>query len=217
MRASRSAGAVADRGLATCGRPPVYPRAEHGRQGGFEGGIQGAQLVGDARAHLPRVITGPKLKVGFEERTDGVIGGRLAIGGRVAFEQEPPLVQGAQRTRKKAALPHPGFPHDGHELPVACTGQRVRLAQRLDLRLAPTQRVRRPRGEGLRRSAGTRPHQLKASRGCCRSPRTGVGPSGLTWTSSSASRRVSVVRRIPPGVASCSIRAARCVVCPMAE
>ena len=92
-----------------------------------------------------------------------MIGGRLAIGGRVAFEQEPPLgPRGAEELVKKAGLPHPGFPHDGHELPVACTGQRVRLAQRLDLRLAPHEARERPRGEGLEAwSAGTRPHQLK--------------------------------------------------------
>jgi hypothetical protein len=68
----------------------------------------------------------------------------------MAFEQEPPLgPRGAEELVKKAGLAHPGFPHDGDELPVACTGQRVRLAQRLHLRVAPHETRVRRRREGL--------------------------------------------------------------------
>ena len=48
-------------------------------------------------------------------------------------------------------------------------------------------------------------------------PLTGTGPIGTTWTNPSASRSVSAVSRVEPGVASCSMRAARCVVWPTAE
>jgi hypothetical protein len=48
------------------------------------------------------------------------------------------------------------------------------------------------------------------------SPFTVTGPSGLTWTNPSASFRVSPVMSTDPGLAICSIRAARCVVCPTA-
>ena len=45
----------------------------------------------------------------------------------------------------------------------------------------------------------------------------GTGPRGLTATWPSASSSVCPVIRMLPGAASCSIRAARCVVCPTAE
>ena len=48
-------------------------------------------------------------------------------------------------------------------------------------------------------------------------PFTGNCPRALTWTRPSAGRRVAAVSRILPGVASCSMRAARCVVWPTAE
>ena len=48
-------------------------------------------------------------------------------------------------------------------------------------------------------------------------PRTGTGPSALTWTYPSASRRVSALSSTEAGLAICSIRAARWVVWPTAE
>jgi hypothetical protein len=48
-------------------------------------------------------------------------------------------------------------------------------------------------------------------------PLTGTGPKEVTRTHPSASRRVSAVNRIVPGGANCSIRAAKCVVWPIAE
>ena len=63
---------------------------------------------------------------------------------------------------------------------------------------------------------GTGPDQLEDLHGL-RQAFTGTGPSAVTCISPSASRSVSAVNRMLPGVASCSIRAARCVVWPMAE
>ena len=47
-------------------------------------------------------------------------------------------------------------------------------------------------------------------------PLTGIAPRGFTSTYPSARRRVSAVRRVVPGVAICSMRAARWVVWPTA-
>ena len=49
------------------------------------------------------------------------------------------------------------------------------------------------------------------------SPFTGIGPSALTSTRSSTSRRVTGVSRLRPGVASYSMHAARCIVCPVSD
>jgi hypothetical protein len=49
------------------------------------------------------------------------------------------------------------------------------------------------------------------------SPFTGTGPRAVTCTRPSTRCRVAAVRRLLPGVAYCSMRAARCVVSPTAE
>ena len=45
----------------------------------------------------------------------------------------------------------------------------------------------------------------------------GTGPTGVTWRNPSARRRTAGVSKIVPGMAICSMRAARWVVWPMAE
>ena len=67
-------------------------------------------------------------------------------------------------------------------------------------------------GQGL--AAGD-PEAFKTSTGFAR-PLTGMGPSERTCIRPSTSRRVAGASRMVPGVASCSIRAARCVVSPTA-
>ena len=119
---------------ATCGRPLAPPRvrAQAGRIGVRVGSSVHSLLVTRARI-CPASSRASEAKVGFEELTDGVIGSRLAIGGRRTFEQEPPQpIHGGQVGRKlveEAGLPHPRLPHNSHELAVACTGELVRLTQ----------------------------------------------------------------------------------------
>ena len=48
-------------------------------------------------------------------------------------------------------------------------------------------------------------------------PFTGTVPNDVTSTKPSASRKLSPVIRTVPGVASCSMRFARCTVGPMAS
>ena len=100
---------------------------EHGREGRYEGCIQREQLAGELLADPRPVVPRLELKVGFEEVTDREIGGRLAIGDPVAFEQEPTLgPMGTEELVKEAGLPHPRLPDDRHELAVARTGLLVR-------------------------------------------------------------------------------------------
>jgi hypothetical protein len=64
-------------------------------------------------------------------------------------------------------------------------------------------------------TGGAGPHQIETSIGSA-SPLIGTGPSAVTWPKPSAKRSVSAVSRMLPGAASCSMRAARCVVWPTA-
>ena len=60
------------------------------------------------------------------------------------------------------------------------------------------------------------PTNSNTSTGSAR-PLIGTGPSACTRTNPSTSRSVVAGSRMLPGGASCSMRAARCVVWPMAE
>ena len=144
-------------------RPPAHPRGEHGRQGRFEGWIQRTQLAGDFLAHPHLVVLCLDLKVGFEEIPNGVIGDRFAVGGRLAFEQEPTLgTRGTEELVEEAGLPHPRLPHNGHELAVASTGQLMGLAHGLELHLSPHE-AREYTGRKRLQARPGRPgtHQLK--------------------------------------------------------
>src|SRR5215470_7707573 len=123
---------------------------EHGRQERCERWIQCTQFACNFLTHPPRIIAGLEVKVGFQELTDGVIGDRLAIGGRLTFEQEPLLgPRGAEELVKEAGLPYPGFPHDGHELLVVRTGPLEGVAESLELRLPLYEACERPRCKSL--------------------------------------------------------------------
>ena len=75
-------------------------------------------------------------------------------------------------------------------------------------------------GQGIVVSAGRRtalaPTSSNTSTGSAR-PFTGTGPRAVTCTRPSTRRRVAALSRMLPGVANCSMRAARCVVSPTAE
>src|SRR4029450_8555256 len=81
----------------------------------------------------------------------------------------------------------------------------------------PTKRVS-PRATAAckRRWTGVAPTNSKTSTGSA-SPLEGIGPKGGARRGPSPSRRVAAVKRIVPGGANCSMRAARFVVRPTPE
>ena len=191
---------------------------QEGRQGRPEGRIQREQPPGELLAHAPPVVAVLELKVGLEQVDDRQIRGSLAIGGRVAFQQEPAL--SARRMGElveEAGLAHPGFADDCHHLAVPGPGLFQGLVQGCQLRLPPHEGSQPPRCKRLQARAGrASAHQLTHLHGSgqsldghraqggdldpplCQPQGLGRQPNG-------------------PGGASCSMRAARCVVWPMAE
>ena len=117
----------------------------------------------------------------------------------------------------QAGLPYTGLAHQGHHLAVA----RARLGQRLlqggEFRLTPDKAGEAPRRRGLEAAvqrAG--PDQLEDLHRRVESldrhrPEGGDPHQPLDQP------RVAAVSRMVPGVASCSMRAAKCVVWPTAE
>ena len=117
----------------------------------------------------------------------------------------------------QAGLAHPGLAHHGHHLAVARAGLLERLPQGGDFRLAPHKAGEAPRGRGLEAAAqGAGPDQLEHLHRLCHALDR-YWSQGLHLHQALDQPQVAAVRRIVPGVASCSMRAARCVVCPTAE
>ena len=118
----------------------------------------------------------------------------------------------------QARLAHAGLAHQRHDLavpglppaPAPDAGPRARAA-------VPTKRVS-PRAAAAwkRRRSALAPTSSKTSTGSGK-PFTGTGPRAFTRTSPSTNPRVLGVSRMLPGVAICSMRAARTVVSPTAE
>ena len=191
---------------------------QEGRQGRPEGRVQREQPPGELLAHAPPVVAVLDLKVGFEQVDDRQIRGGLAIGGRAAFQQEPALrARRMGELVEEAGLAQSGSPMTATTWPCpasACSRAWCRAASSA---CRPTKGVSPRTANACRRvRAGPAPTSSHTSTGVG-SPLTGTGPRGVTWTHPSASRRVSAVSRMLPGGASCSMRAARCVVWPMAE
>jgi hypothetical protein len=117
----------------------------------------------------------------------------------------------------QAGLADPSLTDHGHHLTVACPSTLQGLDQGRELRVA-SDKAGEPRTAAAckRRRIPLAPTSSKMSTGLL-SPFTGMDPRGMTCTNPSTSRRVAAVKRMVPGVASCSSRAARCVVWPTAE
>jgi len=127
-------------------------------------------------------------------------------------------------------------PEQGGDRPLPGLGQREHLPGELDSDSAQLLCV--PHGSGVlaevndmarptpwRKPSATRtwqrprhvqaPTSAKTATGAS-SPLTGREPSARTWTRPSTRRSVAAVSSALPGCANCSMRAARCVVWPMA-
>ena len=117
----------------------------------------------------------------------------------------------------QTGLAHTRFSHQGDHLALPGLRLGQGLMQRRQLVLPPHKGGEPPRGGDLQAPAqmtGTR--SSNTSTGSSR-PFTGTGPRAVTWTRPSTSRRVAALRRMVPGVAVCSMRAASTVVSPTAE
>src|SRR5215831_6871341 len=91
-----------------------------------------------------------------------------------------------------------------------------RLPQLLHFAVPPDEAGQAARGARLKAGASRDAAGQFVDRGGVSSPFTGTAPSGFTSTCPSARLRVSPVTRAEPGLAICSIRAARWVVWPTA-
>ena len=130
--------------------------SEERGQGRLQRRIQRDQLAGEFLRDLPRVVAGLDLEVRPEEVDDRQIGRGLAVGGRAGFEDEPAVrAMGMDELPEQPGLAHAGLAHHSHDLAV--TGPRAleRLAEGVDLRLAPHE-MGEPAG---RRGLHARAHQ----------------------------------------------------------
>ena len=117
----------------------------------------------------------------------------------------------------QARLAHPRLAHQRHHLAVPGGRLRQHRCRASSSCCRPTKRVS-PRAAVAckRRRSALAPTSSKTSTGSGK-PLTGTEPKAFTRTSPSTSPRVLGVSRMLPGVAICSIRAARTVVSPTAE
>ena len=117
----------------------------------------------------------------------------------------------------QARLAHARLANHRHYLAMPYPHLLLSVAEGLDLRLPPY-KAGQPRAALACKQRRTvlAPIGSKTSTGSL-SPLTGNLPRAVTCTGPSTRRGVLAIRRMLPGVASCSMRAARCVVCPMTE
>jgi hypothetical protein len=119
-------------------RPTILQEGQEGRQSRPKGGIQGEQPPGKLLAYAPPVIVILKLKIGLEQVDDRQIRRGLAIGGRVALQEEPALrARRMGELVEEAGLPHPRFPNDRYHLAVSGSVLFQDLVQGCELRLPP--------------------------------------------------------------------------------
>ena len=119
-------------------------------------------------------------------------------------------------SQKRRDLPTPGSPTTATTWPCPTLARSRAPRSCSSSAFRPTKRVSPRRAAASRRvRAAPAPTRSNTSTGSL-SPLIGTGPSGVTWTKPSARCSVAPVSRMLPGAASCSMRAARCVVWPTA-
>ena len=153
-------GRIERRPLGVVGRH-VEQRQER-RQTAFLRPVQRQELPRQLLAHRARAVAVFDGEVALEEIDHRQIGRRLTVRDRAGLEDEPAV--DAVRVGDlpdQARLAHAGFPHHRHHLPMAAAGAAQRLAELVQLALAPHeagQPARRRRVEP--RAPGSGPPQL---------------------------------------------------------
>jgi hypothetical protein len=150
-------------GLPRCIVNRDVQKRQQRRQGRPQGRIQRQQLAGDLLANLARFLAVVDLEVALQQVTDGKVGGRLAIGDRVAVEDQPP--RRAMRVGElveETRFAHSRLADDRHELAVASSGAFQGLAERFELRRPPYETGEPAGGGSLQaRPRGHGPDQLE--------------------------------------------------------
>ena len=164
---------------------------------------------------VQRVVVVVDVGIAFEQVNHREIGRRLAVRHRGTLGQTTLRVVRVDELVHQARFPHP-LPRPRHHLAMPAPA-RSRPAQGRQFLLPPDEAGEPACRAGLQTPTDrTGPDQLKDLHRVGE-PLTGNCPRALTCTRPSTNLRVAAVSRILPGVASCSMRAARCVVWPTAE
>src|SRR5207245_6204414 len=112
-------------------------QCEEDWQHGFEGTIEGKQLVGDLCANVVVVVAVLDVEVCLEEVDDREVGRGLAIGDRAAFEDEPAGHRlGMGEFPEETGLAHSRLADGGDDLAVADASPLQRPAKDVKLGFA---------------------------------------------------------------------------------
>ena len=188
---------------------------QEGRHDGRERGGERQDLPRDLFPDLPRVVAALDLEIASKQLDHGKVGGGLAVGDRGGLHDEPAVhAMGVGELPEETRLAHARLPDHGDHLAVAQAGPVESVAELLQL-CVPADKAREPPPRrGLEAGAGgAGPRQLEhLDRLAEPLDRRRAERSDLD----EARRSVPAVSRMLPGAASCSMRAARCVVWPTA-
>ena len=202
-------------------RGVVHGHVEQGqqrRQRRLQRVVEGEQLARHLLADLAQVVPVLDLEVALEEVDHRQVARRLAVRDRGALEDQPALQ--AMRVGElvdEARLAHPRLADDRRHLTVTVAGELLGAAELLQLGVAADE-ARQP-APGGRLQAGSRrarPRHLVDLHRRRRAPSPARGRATSPRRSPRPAPASSGVITIAPGSASCSIRAARCVVWPTA-
>ena len=201
-------------------RRPARPAARGAPAGWLKRAVQRQELPRHLLAHRPRVVPVLDPEVALEQIDHRQIGRRLPVGDRAGLRatSQPCDAMGVRDLPHQSRLPDARLADDGDHLAMPGGGAPERLAELLQLGVPPDEageaRGRRPPGGAS--AAGPAPDQLvHLDRRVEPLDRHRTQRRDLDDTPrpAAACRRSAASR---PALASCSIRAARCVVWPTA-
>ena len=132
------------------------------------------------------------MDIALEQVDNREVGRGLAVGHRGTLQHPPALrVVGVDKLIDQAGLPHPGLPDEGHDLAVAGSARSSAWRRAASSVLPPDKARQPPRRRGLQAPPErTRPRPAQRPPPAPAAPSPGTGPSGVTCTNPSTSRRV---------------------------